>query len=401
MALLGLILVLAYYLFVWRMAGRDPRPGVIVTRYTPPEGMTPAVVRYITRMGYDDKTLAAAVIDMAVKGRLTIRESEGTFTLRKEEKGNQPLSAEEEQVMRNLFGSSQEITLETARHTTIRSAIKSFRDYLAMKYEKIYFVTNRKYFFAGIGLTMVLLVLSGLWEAGSKGRLPIFFFICIWLSGWTIGVLALVNQVVVKWRHAIRHRGFSILEAGGALFLTLFSLPFVAGEIFGISVFGYATSITTIIFLLSAGLANHLFYHLLKAPTRAGRSLLDAVEGFRTFLAATEEDRLNMLNPPERTPALFERYLPYALALDLEQRWAEQFSDVLSAAGVGGAGAYSPGWFSGTSLSGMTSGDFASSLGDSFSGAISSSSTAPGSSSGSGGGGSSGGGGGGGGGGGW
>jgi uncharacterized membrane protein len=107
-----------------------------------------------------------------------------------------------------------------------------------------------------------------------------------------------------------------------------------------------------------------------------------------------------MLNPPERTPELFERYLPYALALDLEQKWSEQFSDVLSSARLGEA-AYSAAWFSGTSFSDLTAGDFASSIGDSFSGAISSSSAAPGSGSGGGGGGSSGGGGGGGGGGGW
>ena len=83
---------------------------------------------------------------------------------------------------------------------------------------------------------------------------------------------------------------------------------------------------------------NYIFYHLLKAPTRVGRSLLDTVEGFKVFLAATEKDRLNMLNPPEKTPDLFEKYLPYALAFDIEQQWAEQFSDILSATAVGEGG---------------------------------------------------------------
>jgi uncharacterized membrane protein len=398
LALLGLITVLFYYLVVWTMVGRDPEPGTIMTRYTPPEEMSPAVMRYITKMGYDDRTLAAAVIDMAVKGRITITEDHGTYTIRKKE-GGSPLSPEEGQVLNDLLGSSREITLEQTHHVKIKASIKAFRDYLARKYEKIYFVTNRSYFTAGMTLTIVMLVLSGIVEAVSGGRLPFFLFICVWLSIWSVAVAALVSSIVVQWRHAIRDRGVRIVHAASALFATLFALPFIAGEIFGISILGYSTSATTVVFMFLAGLTNYAFYHLLKAPTRAGRTLLDAVEGFRIFLSATEKDRLNMLHPPERTPELFERYLPYALALGVEQRWAEQFSDVLSAAER--QGAYSPSWFSGSMLSAMTTGEFASSFGDSFSGAISSSSTAPGSSSGGGGGGSSGGGGGGGGGGGW
>ena len=399
LGLLGLITILLYYLIIWMEVGKDPAPGIIVTRYTPPGGMSPAVVRYITKMGYDDRTLASAVIDMAVKGRITIREDDGIFTLKKKEGAGTPLSPEEEQVLKDLLGGDREITLKNIQHEKIGAAIKAFRDYLARKYEKIYFITNRGYFCAGMSITLITLVLSGIFEASSGGKLPFFLFICVWLSIWTVAVLALVMQAAVKWRHAIRRRGINVLGLGSALYLTLFTLPFVGGEIFGISVLGYSTSVTTVVFFFLAGLINYAFYHLLKAPTRAGRTLLDAVEGFRIFLAATEQDRMNMLNPPERTPELFERYLPYALALDLEQRWAEQFSDILASAGR--EEPYSPAWFSGTSLTGMTSGDFASSLGDSFSGAISSSSTAPGSSSGGGGGGSSGGGGGGGGGGGW
>ena len=125
---------------------------------------------------------------------------------------------------------------------------------------------------------------------------------------------------------------------------------------------------------------------------------MDQVEGFKMYLAVAEKDRLNYVNPPLKTPELFEKYLPYALALDVEQAWAEQFSDILKEAAQGQEG-YSPRWYSGTSWSTLGAGGFSTGLGSSFSSAISSSSVAPG--SGGGGGGSSGGGGGGGGGGGW
>jgi uncharacterized membrane protein len=132
---------------------------------------------------------------------------------------------------------------------------------------------------------------------------------------------------------------------------------------------------------------------------------MDRVEGFKMFLTAVDADRLQTIARPDKTPQLFERFLPYAFALGVEHAWAEQFAQVLaSAAAVGAAGGdagYSPSWYSGAGLGSFSASAFTSSSSSSFSSAISSSSAAPGSSSGSGGGGSSGGGGGGGGGGGW
>jgi len=149
------------------------------------------------------------------------------------------------------------------------------------------------------------------------------------------------------------------------------------------------------------GTANILFFFLLKRPTLAGRSLMDEIEGFRMYLGVAEEKRLNLLNPPERTPELFERFLPYALALDVENEWSERFTAVLAAADVQRAGGYRPRWYRGRAWRPGHAQNFAGTLGTSLGGAVASSVTPPGSSSGSGGGGSSGGGGGGGGGGGW
>jgi hypothetical protein len=66
----------------------------------------------------------------------------------------------------------------------------------------------------------------------------------------------------------------------------------------------------------------------MKAPTKAGRVLLDEIEGFRRFLIGVESDRLDRENRPERNSKLLERLLPYAFALDAHEEWARQFSDV-------------------------------------------------------------------------
>jgi uncharacterized membrane protein len=130
--------------------------------------------------------------------------------------------------------------------------------------------------------------------------------------------------------------------------------------------------------------------------------MLDHIEGFKMFLGAVDGDRMNRINPPEQTPETFEKFLPYALALDVEQAWAEKFSGVLNAASQApGAAAsstgYTPSFYSGSNWNSFSGASFASGFTDSFTSAISSSSSAPGSSDGGGGGGSGGGGGGGGG----
>ncbi len=153
------------------------------------------------------------------------------------------------------------------------------------------------------------------------------------------------------------------------------------------------------VFALLAG-AHLLFYKLMYAPTARGRQLMDKLEGFRMYLEVAEKDELNLRNPPAKTPELFERYLPFALALGVEQKWAEKFAGLFARLSAEGGAAYHPRWYGGDfnprKLTSFTKG-----VGSSLNSAISSASTAPGSRSGGGGGGSSGGGGGGGGGGGW
>ncbi len=146
-----------------------------------------------------------------------------------------------------------------------------------------------------------------------------------------------------------------------------------------------------------------VFGSTLKCYTQEGRKLVDEVAGFKMYLSVTEKDRMNLLNPPDRTPEMFEKFLPFALALDVEQRWSEQFASVFSRMAAEGR-PYAPVWYYGAYWNPVNPAAFASSIGNGFSNAISASAVAPGSKSGFGGGGGggfSGGGGGGGGGGGW
>lgn len=77
-----------------------------------------------------------------------------------------------------------------------------------------------------------------------------------------------------------------------------------------IGILGSQVSVTIPVLLLSAIGINLLFHHLLKAPTQAGRRLLDELEGFRQFLDVAEREEINSRNPPEKTPELFEGISP-------------------------------------------------------------------------------------------
>jgi uncharacterized membrane protein len=217
-------------------------------------------------------------------------------------------------------------------------------------------------------------------------------FSSVWLTGWSIAVFFLVRNAVRLWKG---------VRAGGSMAQnlkkearagTLFAVPFVAAEIAALTAIGWFVSVIVLSILVALVGINVLFHRLLKAPTSAGRQLLDKIAGFRMFLRSVDADRLNRLAPPDRTPELFEKYLPYAVALDSEQAWAQQFSAVLENAKQ--TTGYSPTWYVGSH-------GFGQSFTGSFSSAIAASTSTPGTSSGSGGGGFSGGGGGGGGGGGW
>ena len=147
-------------------------------------------------------------------------------------------------------------------------------------------------------------------------------------------------------------------------------------------------------------LLHLLFAYLLKAPSKKGRLLMDKLEGFKLYLEVAEKDDLNLRHPPELTPELFERYLPFAIALGVEQDWAKRFAAVFAALQTSNTPGYHPAWYAGH-FSVMHLNTFTTDVGSGFNTAIASAATPPGGTSGAGGGGFSGGGGGGGGGGGW
>ncbi|AGW14819.1 DUF2207 domain-containing protein [Megalodesulfovibrio gigas] len=386
--LLGVLALFAYYYITWSRVGRDPEQGTIYPQYGPPQGLSPASVRTLMRMGSDNKTFATAIVGLAQKDRLRIEEEGKTFVLVKTAGGRPPLTADEQVLFDKLLGSRARLSAKQENHAIFSTAKKALETRLALQHEKLHFLKNSKYLIPGILLSAAVLLVVAL----SARERAMAGFMMVWLSFWSVGVYFLLRTAITAWLT----RSYVT-----AFFMSLFSIPFVVGEVVGLGALAYATSPLAALCLLAMAGLHVLFYELLKAPTPEGRQIMDAIAGYKLFLSVTEGPRLELMQPIAITPDVYEKHFPYAMALDVEKQWGERFSQAMASAGQYDSD-YHPAWYLGTRFHSVSSGDgFATSFASAFSSAISSSSTAPGSSSGSGGGGSSGGGGGGGGGGGW
>src|SRR5204863_2160035 len=83
-----------------------------------------------------------------------------------------------------------------------------------------------------------------------------------------------------------------------------------------------------IVALLAVNLAWAPFF---KRTTREGRRILDEIAGFRLFLEKVEQDRLDKLNPHQEILLAHEKYLAYAIALEVKEAWGDHLAQTFFA----------------------------------------------------------------------
>jgi uncharacterized membrane protein len=67
------------------------------------------------------------------------------------------------------------------------------------------------------------------------------------------------------------------------------------------------------------------FGWFMPARTESGTRALEGVLGFEDFLAHVEADRFNRTI---KTPEMFEKFLPFAMALGVEKNWSKAFQNI-------------------------------------------------------------------------
>jgi uncharacterized membrane protein YgcG len=398
-ALLGLGF---FYYYAWKKAGRGPVPGTVVPLFEPPDGLSAAAIRYIRRMAFDNRCFAAAIVDSGVHRKLRMEEGEKGFLTKAKTRLVKTAEADdmpepERRMLGALFAGTDSIEMDKSNHVAFGAARKALQENLQDAYLGRLFLKNLGWAWVGlmfieaaILFVSMMIALSDIYAGLNERALPALGFLLM-IGAVVMGVNSRAARKEGSW---LRAALAALLGLGGSAFVVLAFVLAVQNE-------GWQTWIWMLVPLLILPVALSAFVWM-AAPTVEGRQVMDRIAGFERYLSITEENRLEMLHPPEKTPELFERYLPHAIALGVENRWAGKFASVLAAAAAdpsrqGGT----MGWYVGSGNAWSNPGLFATTVGASLASSVASAATAPGSSSGSGGGGFSGGGGGGGGGGGW
>jgi hypothetical protein len=359
----GLFLVLGYFLWAWLRVGIDPPAGPIIPIYTP--SLPPAAMRFLEKRRADGTGLAAALLDLAVKGHLTIAEAEnGALALTRREGGRTQPSTSEAAVLAALFptgaGTVQlGLTSENKRLAQTEAALGKF---LSRKLLGENIRGNLGWYAVGAVLTVLTWVAV---VAVSPASEELIGGAVAGIITTVIGAL-LVPKLLQQWREVRDGRWLALFPA---MIASLFLVPLAVGFLVALVVLIGAVGFAAAVLLIATVVVNVVFFRLLPAPTVVGRAALDEIEGTRLYLSVAEADRLKFHNPPDRTLAHFEAMLPYAVALDLATPWTERFKDLIAAsaataaaAGAVGSGGWHPGWYSGGRGGGLPT-DFGSSFG--------------------------------------
>ncbi len=266
------LFVFGFLFWKWKVGGRDPEESVVV-RYEPPEGIGPAEAGVIIDERVDVRDISALLLDLARKGYLRILETfsekflffeKREYLIEKLKNPDSSLKSYEVQMFWAIFARGDEVKLSELRKDT------GFVSRMNGVRRSLY-----KY-----------LVKEGYFPARPDNVRGIY-------RGIGVGIMV-VSIAGFPF--------FQLLTDGGP--------------------FGFFKLLP---FLLS-GFLFMVFAPFMPRKTRKGARAHAEIAGFREFLKRVEEDRIRRM--AEENPEVFYDYLPYALALGLEDRWAELFENI-------------------------------------------------------------------------
>ena len=170
-------LLFLYYLIAWVWIGPDPKPGVVVARYEPPEGISPAAARYIASGITDGRSFAAVIAQLAVRGCIRVEADNGKYKLSRlmsDRATEAALAPEEKFVLALLFEDGPEIDLtgamDSATPRKMAATLRTFTMSWPIRLGKKYF--TRHFGIIVLGVLGHICVRAG---AGGHGARPRHF----------------------------------------------------------------------------------------------------------------------------------------------------------------------------------------------------------------------------------
>ena len=329
--------VFVLMLLVWKRRGRDPDPLPITVQYDAPAQLTPGEAGTLLDHSVDMRDITATLVDLAVRGFIRIEEEQESRLF--------GLLKNDEFVFHRLKDPSEWRGLKIHERELLEGLFPHGEASVELSELENQFYKSIKPIQDGI--------LDGLVARGFYQARPDRVKAGYMAGGVLVGAL---------------------MAVGGSALSPQFDLTPVPFIIAGVVV----------------GLIMLWFGWHMPARTVAGARAVEQIKGFEEFLGRTEGDRLRDF---VRTPEMFEKFLPFAMAFGVEKKWALAFKGICNEP---------PRWYAGAHPGSFNIGTFSTRLSDLSTRASTTMASSPRSSSGSGfSGGSSGGGGGGGGGGGF
>jgi hypothetical protein len=326
----GVAGVCAYYAVMTVVVHWSGRRNVGVTRYEPPQGISPGVAAYLMEAGRCERAFAAALISLAAKGYIEIQQEKDWFVLERLREPDGSLPLDESVILTTLFfpASIHTYKFNGRDYDWLCKAYKEFCGTVEGIADPGLISAHSMLWWCGQTVSWMIIasVFASLTILKATSPLASIAFMGLWIL---IGGSSLVAALRV-WPATLRKLGSFLpgnkrprrpLDMNDAIPVILIAPIFL-----GFSFLTYLTSLNFVLLAVALIVMNCVFRHLLEAPTDAGRKIIAELENFKEFLSRADADRLNRENQPGETPAILEKYSAYAVALDVEHAWGEEFT---------------------------------------------------------------------------
>jgi len=308
--IMGLLISSLLWWLFWYRIGRDHKPQFIQALYGAPDNLDPSECRYFRYRTVDRRTLTALIVEASIKGFITIdKNTNNDFVLKKTDTFRQA-PKHLYKVLNGMF-LTDHLTIKStsAINTRFNDGIKTLETSITDKYPNQY-RKNAFVFLLGLLPIIAASICALFIQTPHNLGLLIMSFITAHIC------FSLFDQFLEKranWKSYV-YDIFGLLIIGTFIYYAPFFL--------------YVDLIQLIIFT-AIGISAGLWRYLMQNQTVISREFEMKVSAFEHYLRSTEERLMDFVNDPEEAPKLFERNLPYAIALNLELRWVQAFEKAL------------------------------------------------------------------------
>ena len=282
------------------------------------------MLRFVWKETFDDRTFWAAMLSLVAKG-LAILEAVGDITLRTADRSRQQQNSASQRRTVSVGQSAAPPRKKGVPITLLddETAYEASRMATALRRAAVgrWFLENRETVIQGS-----ILSFAPVYFAARPSGLDECFALGLGLAAMTPGAFYLIF-LLLRLREMVRasRRGPRKALVRRTLMLFAMVVPCMAALTLGCVVlgitFGWRVLLVT---TLMVGL-DLSFLHFMKASTTEGRRLLDEIDGFRQFLTCVEKFPMDRPEAPTAMPGIYNKYLPYAIALEVEQAWSDRF----------------------------------------------------------------------------